>query len=71
LIAAMTAAFALGQIVGPVSVSYTITAGGDFSVALLVASLILGVGAYGLSRSPREEAAARPIGSQLTERNMR
>ncbi len=71
LIAAMTAAFALGQIAGPVSVSYTITAGGDFSQALLLASFILAAGAYGLSRSPRKEAAARLIGSQLTERNTR
>ena len=67
----MTAAFALGQIAGPLSVSYMITADGDFSVALLLASSILAAGAYGLLRDPRKEAAARLIETKLTERNTR
>ncbi|HZF02724.1 MAG TPA: YbfB/YjiJ family MFS transporter [Patescibacteria group bacterium] len=37
LMAAMTSAFALGQIAGPISASYLHGAGGDFSAALLVA----------------------------------
>lgn len=52
LIAAMTAAFAIGQIAGPVSASYAVGVNGSFSAALLVASLLLVVGAYGLSRRP-------------------
>jgi len=66
LIAAMTAAFAFGQIAGPLSVSYTIGADGNFSAALLFASLLLVAGACGLAR-------ARPplhtAGPQLTKGN--
>jgi len=59
LMAAMIAAFATGQIAGPVSVSYMVGADADFSKPLLVASLILVVSAYFLSHScapntPRE-----------------
>jgi MFS family permease len=68
LIAAMTAAFALGQIAGPISVSYTAGAGGDFSPVLLAASFILVAGALVLSRGPRREAAARRLGTPLAER---
>jgi len=49
LMAAMTAAFATGQIVGPLSVSYMVDADADFSKPLLVASLILVASAYALS----------------------
>jgi len=45
LMAAMTAAFAAGQIVGPLSVSVVLGAGGGFSAALLVASAALVGGA--------------------------
>jgi MFS family permease len=52
LIAAMTAAFAIGQIVGPLSASY-LERGGSFSAALLLASALLTVSAYALRRPPR------------------
>jgi MFS family permease len=55
LMAAMTAAFATGQIVGPVSVSYMVGDDADFSKPLLVASLILVASAYALSRRHRAE----------------
>jgi MFS family permease len=41
LMAAMTAAFALGQILGPLSVSYAIKVGMDIGTALLVACALL------------------------------
>jgi MFS family permease len=41
LVAAMTAAFAAGQIVGPLSVSAIAGAGGGFSAALLIACCVL------------------------------
>ena len=47
LIAAMTAAFAIGQIVGPISASY-LERNGDFSPALLIASALLAVSACAL-----------------------
>ena len=50
LMAAMTAAFATGQIVGPVSVSYMVGADATFSIPLLIASFILVASAYALSR---------------------
>ena len=50
LMAAMTAAFAAGQIVGPLSVSAVLGAGGGFSAALLVASGVLVGGALLLKR---------------------
>ena len=49
LIAAMTAAFAIGQILGPISASY-LERNGSFSVALLIASSLLAVSAYALRR---------------------
>ncbi len=57
LMAAMTSAFAFGQIVGPISVSYLVGLSGNFSGALLLASALLTVSAYVLSRRPA--AAAR------------
>ena len=51
LMAAMTAAFAAGQIVGPLSVSFVISAGGGFSAALLIACGVLVVGAGLLVRA--------------------
>ena len=49
LMAALTSAFALGQIAGPIVVSYVIAAGGGFSAALLVAGAVLLLSAYELS----------------------
>jgi MFS family permease len=49
LMAAMTAAFALGQIAGPVLVSYTAGVGADFTKPLLIACGALVVSAYALS----------------------
>jgi len=49
LMAAMTSAFALGQIVGPVCVSLVVDAGGDVSAALVIASVALVVSAYALT----------------------
>jgi predicted MFS family arabinose efflux permease len=49
LMAAMTSAFALGQIAGPLSVSFVVGADGGFSEALLAASLLLATSAYALS----------------------
>jgi MFS family permease len=51
LIAAMTAAFAIGQIIGPMTASY-LERNGDFSAALLIASALLAVSACAL-RWPR------------------
>jgi predicted MFS family arabinose efflux permease len=49
LMAALTAAFAIGQIVGPIVVTSAVTAGGDLSVALMMACVVLVVSAYELS----------------------
>ncbi len=56
LMAAMTAAFAVGQIAGPVGVSFSAGADGGFAAALLAASLVLAASAYALS-SPRRQGA--------------
>ncbi len=66
LIAAMTAAFAFGQIAGPISVSYTIGADGNFSTALLIACFLLVAGACGLSRT---RPPLHAVGPQLTKGN--
>ena len=50
LMAVMTAAFATGQIGGPLLVTYTISPNGDFSRPLLIACLLLVVSASALSR---------------------
>jgi hypothetical protein len=49
LMAAMTSAFALGQVAGPVSVSLVVAAGGNVSMALAIAGVVLLVSAYALS----------------------
>ena len=48
LMAAATSAFALGQIVGPISVSLVVGAGGGISAALAIACIALVVSAYAL-----------------------
>lgn len=53
LMASMTAAFAAGQIIGPLSVSFVISAGGGFSAALLVACAALVAGALLLIKPRR------------------
>ena len=53
LMAAMTAAFAAGQIAGPLSVSLVMVAGGGFAAALLVACAALVAGAVLLLISSR------------------
>jgi len=55
LIAAMTSAFALGQIVGPLAAAYWVRATGGFSGALAIAAALLAVSAVALTRarSPR------------------
>jgi hypothetical protein len=50
LMAAMTAAFAAGQIAGPLSVSLLVGAGGGFAGALLFAGAVLLAGAALLLR---------------------
>ncbi len=56
LMAAMTAAFATGQIVGPVSVSILVDAGGNLSKPLRAAALVLIASAYALSRGHRPDS---------------
>lgn len=51
LMAAMTAAFALGQIAGPLLVSGLAGVRGGFSIALAFAGLLLGASAWALRRS--------------------
>src|SRR2546426_9356470 len=48
MIAAMASAFAVGQVVGPVGVSYVARADGDFSTGLVVACLLLIAKAWAL-----------------------
>lgn len=57
LMAAMTAAFATGQIAGPLAVRYVVWSGADFSAALLAACGLLLASAWALSRGrPPEES---------------
>ncbi len=49
LMAALTSAFALGQVIGPISVSLVVGAGGSFATALVIACLALVVSAYALT----------------------
>ena len=49
LMAAATSVFALGQIVGPVTVSLAVSAGGGVSAALAIACVALVVSAYALT----------------------
>lgn len=61
LMAAMTAAFALAQIAGPVAVSWVIGVGGGFAVPLLTAGALLVASAYALSQraNPRANSSTR------------
>jgi len=69
LMASLTAAFALGQIVGPILVSWRVGLGADFTEPLLVAGLVLAASAGWLA-GPFEpgphsasRSAYRPPGS--------
>ncbi len=62
LMAAMTAAFALGQILGPLSVSYAIKAGASMSAALLLACALLLVSGVALSGIGRPSPTDRTLG---------
>ena len=53
LMAAMTSAFAAGQIVGPICVGYVAGSGEDFSAALLIAGAVLATGAGVVVRRSR------------------
>jgi len=53
MIAAMASAFAIGQIVGPVAVRYTIGGDGGFSRPLAAAALVLCASAWALTRAAR------------------
>src|SRR5258706_1390311 len=57
LMAAMTAAFAAGQIIGPLSVSFLVGTGGGFAGALLFACAVLVVGACLLIRPDRSTSS--------------
>ena len=57
LIAAMTSAFALGQIIGPLCVAYLAQATGGFSGALIFASALLALSALALMRGGPERAS--------------
>jgi predicted MFS family arabinose efflux permease len=57
LIAAMTSAFALGQIVGPLAAAYWVRATGGFSGALILASALLALSALALMRGDPERAS--------------
>jgi predicted MFS family arabinose efflux permease len=59
LLGAMTAAFAIGQILGPLSVNLLILLGGGLASALVLASAVLAAGAYWLHRSPRSVPVAQ------------
>jgi hypothetical protein len=60
VMAAMTAAFATGQIGGPLVVSYAVGPHGDFSRPLVAACLLLVVSAGILSR-PRADTPANVL----------
>jgi hypothetical protein len=49
LIAAMTSAFALGQIAGPLAAAYAVRATGGFSGALVLAAALLAASALALT----------------------
>jgi predicted MFS family arabinose efflux permease len=49
LMAALTSAFAVGQVAGPLSVSLVVSAGGTISAALVIACVALIVSAYALT----------------------
>jgi MFS family permease len=49
LMATMTTAFAVGQIIGPIVVSYAVAAGGGFAIPLFIAAGALALSACGLA----------------------
>ena len=61
LIAALTAAFALGQIAGPLLAAHLVAPGSDFSGPLLAASVLLVAGTMGLAVRRRETPNVQPL----------
>lgn len=57
LIAAMTSAFALGQILGPLAVGALVRATGGFAAALVFAAALLALSAVALLRDPSRSPA--------------
>ena len=60
LMAAMTAAFGAGQILGPLCVSAVAAAGAGFTPALLLATAVLAISAWALTRAGSATARAVP-----------
>jgi len=71
LMAAMTSAFALGQIVGPLVVGFLVRGGGSISSALLLASALLVVSARALSRPATTGDHPKPWMAHEDERELR
>jgi predicted MFS family arabinose efflux permease len=60
LMAAMTSAFALGQVIGPLTVGYFAGASGNFARPLLVAAGALALSAAALAQGPRPTSKDEP-----------
>jgi hypothetical protein len=58
LLSAMTAAFAVGQLLGPLSVRMLVDTGPGFDLALLIASGVLVAGSCFVSRRPHERSSS-------------
>jgi hypothetical protein len=52
LIAAMTASYAVGQLVGPMLVSVLVDHGGTLSMGLVASAAVLGASVWGIARGP-------------------
>jgi predicted MFS family arabinose efflux permease len=61
LMAAMTSAFALGQILGPVAVSFLVQSTGSFAPALILAAAMLAVSAVALTRGASDPSLADQV----------
>jgi hypothetical protein len=68
LMAAMTSAFAVGQIIGPISVSALTAATGGFAPALVVAASLLGLSAFLLIPARVEARPGRQPPARRSER---
>jgi predicted MFS family arabinose efflux permease len=68
LIAAMTAAFAVGQILGPLAAGYLLEVEGTFAPALLAAATVLLVSAAALTVDARRTHAFAPISEEWPRR---
>jgi MFS family permease len=61
LMAAMTSAFAFGQILGPVIVSFLVQSIGGFAPALILAAAMLAVSAVSLMRGTSNPSVADQV----------